>query len=140
MSEAWWAYGSRFLIGAVAVAEIQDISGPGMSKDAIEVTHQDGTAGDGYRKFLSGWRDGGEVSINANWIPKAVSQAGASGILAKFESDDLQEYTIEVPADGTSSIDIVFNGIVTAFTCDLPMEEQGKLDFTVKVSGKVTVD
>ena len=83
MSNAWWAYGSEFQIGTTKVAEIIDIDGPSMSKDAIETTASDGTAGDFTRTFLPGFRDGGEVSITANWVPVLATQAGTTGLLSK---------------------------------------------------------
>lgn len=139
-SNAWWAYGSEFQIGTTKVGEIQDIDGPGMSKDAIEVTHNDGTVGDGYRAFIPGWRDGGEVGITANWIPADSTQDGATGLLSIFESDALQEFKIKTSGDGSSgTVTISFNGIITDFNVTLPLEEQGQLECTVKISGAVTV-
>jgi len=140
MSNAWWAYGSEFQIDTTKVAEIIDIDGPSMSKDAIETTCSDGTAGDGYRTFLPGWRDGGEVSITANWVPVAATQAGATGLLSKFEDiDTVQAFKIKTASDGSSgTITISFNGIVTDFSTSMPLEEQGQLECTIKISGAVT--
>lgn len=140
MSNAWWAYGSEFQIGTTKVGEIQDIDGPSMSKDAIEVTHNDGTVGDGYRQFLPGWRDGGEVGITANWIPADSTHGSSTGLLSIFESDDLQAFKIVTSGDGSSgTIDISFNGVITDFNVSLPLEEQSQLECTVKISGAVTV-
>ena len=139
MSNAWWAYGSEFQIGTTKVAMIRDINGPNMGKDAIEITHNDGSDGDGYRQFIPGWRDGGEVSIMANWLPKAATHYNSTGLLAKFEQDTVQAFKIVTSSDGSSgTIDIGFNGIVTSFNADLPIEEQGKLECTIKISGAVT--
>ena len=140
MSNAWWAYGSEFQIGTTKVTEIIDITGPGMTKDAINVSHNDGTAGDGWGVFVPGFRDGGEVNITANWIPVAATQAGTSGLLSKFEDvDTLTAFRIVTPDDGSSgTITISFNGIVTSFNPTMPLTEQGKLDCTIKISGVVT--
>lgn len=141
-SNAWWAYGSELQIGTTKVGEIIDIDGPGMSKDAIEVTASDGTAGDGYREFLPGWRDGGEVTISANWVPADSTHDGTTGLLSVFEGDDLQAFKIETPAgsDGSDgTVVISFNGIVTDFSVSMPLEEQSQLDCTIKLTGAVTV-
>ena len=132
-STAWWAYGSTLATDGTDIAEIIDISGPSMSKDAIEVTAHDGS--DGYREYIPGWRDGGEVSITANWLPSDATQAD---LLAVFEGDALRDFTITTAGDGSAStIDIDFSGIVTSFNAAMPLEEQGKLDFTLKISGAV---
>ena len=133
-STAWWAYGSTLATDGTDIAEIIDISGPGMSKDAIEVTFHDGT-GDGYREFIPGWRDGGEISVTANWLPSNATQ---DDLLDVFEGDDLRTFTITTAGDGSGgTIDIDFSGIVTSFNAAMPLEEQGKLEFTLKISGAV---
>jgi hypothetical protein len=139
MSNAWWAYGSEFQIGTTKVAEVIDISGPSMSKDAIDVSHNDGTAGDGWRVFIPGFRDGGEIGVSANWIPVDSTHDGSTGILGVFEGNSLQSFRIVTADDGSSgTVTISFNGIVTSFNPTMPLTEQGKLDFTIKVSGAVT--
>lgn len=146
MSNAWWAYGSQLKIGDdgtttetfTKVAEIQDIDGPSMSRDAIEVTSQDSASG--WREFIPGMRDGGEVGITANWIPAAATQDGSAGVLSKFTDDDLHNWKIVTADDGSSgTMDIDFAAIVTDFNVSLPMEEQAQLEFTLKISGAVTI-
>jgi predicted secreted protein len=146
MSNAWWAYGSELKIGNdgtaetfTKVAEIQDIDGPSMSKDTIEVTSQD--SANGWREFIPGMRDGGEVGITANWIPASATQDGSVGVLSKFLDDDLHNWQIVTAGDGSSgSMDIEFAAIVTDFNISLPMEEQAQVEFTLKISGAVSIN
>ena len=145
MSNAWWAYGSELKIGDdgtaesfTKVAEIIDIGGPRMSRDVIEVTSQDSS--DGYREFIPGLKDGGEVAISANWIPADETHDGSTGVLSKFEDDNLHNWQILTAEDGTAKLTINFKAIVTSFNVDLPLEEQAKLDFTLKISGKPTIN
>jgi hypothetical protein len=139
-SNAWWAYGSEFQIDTTKVGEVIDINGPGMSKDAIDVSYSDGTSGDGWRQFIPGWRDGGEVTISLNWIPADSTQDDSSGLLSIFEGDSLQAFKIKTADDGSSStVTLSFNGIITNFSPTMPLTEQGQLDCTVKVAGAVTV-
>lgn len=139
-SNAWWAYGSEFQIGTTKVAEIIDIDGPSMSKDAIEVTASDGTAGTGWREFVPGWRDGGEVSITANWIPVDSTHGDTTGLLSIFEGDALQAFKIKTADDGSSgTITLSFNGVVTSFSTSLPLEDKAGLNCTIKISGAVSV-
>ena len=144
-SNAWWAYGSELKIGDdgtteafTKVAEIIDISGPSMSRDAIEVTNQDSPSG--WREFIPGLRNGGEVSLTANWIPVSGTQDGTSGVLSKFTDDILHNWQIITADDGSSgTMDIDFAAIVTNFSISLPLEEQAHLDVTLKVSGAVII-
>lgn len=146
MSNAWWAYGSELKIGNdgtaetfTKVAEIQDIDGPSMSKDTIEVTSQD--SANGWREFIPGMRDGGEVGITANWIPASATHDGSVGVLSKFLDDDLHNWQIVTAGDGSSgSMDIEFAAIVTDYNISLPMEEQAQVEFTLKISGAVSID
>ena len=145
-SNAWWAYGSDFKVGNDAtgtetfatVAEVLDISGPSMSRDTIEVTNQDSASG--WREYIAGWRDAGEISISANWIPAGATQDGTTGILSKFLDSDLHNYQIITPqCDGTETYTISMTGIVTGFGVNLPLTEQAKVDFSIKLTGAVTI-
>jgi predicted secreted protein len=144
MSSAWWAYGSELKIGDddgtseafTKIAEIRDITGPSMSKDAIEVTNQDSS--NGWREYIPGLKDAGEVSVSANWIPIDETQDGTDGLLSKFTDDDMHNFQIIVPSDGTATTTIAISAVVTSFSPTLPLDAQGQLDFTLKISGKPT--
>ena len=141
-SGAFWAFGSQFKIGDdgstetfTKVAEIIDINGPGLSRDVIEVTSQDST--NGWKEFLPGLRDGGEINITANWDPDHATQDGTTGILSKFNDDELHNWQIITPSG--AGVDIDFAAFVTAMNLSFPVAEKGILECTLKISGAVTV-
>jgi predicted secreted protein len=142
MSDAFWVYGSKLQLGNGAtptevfadVAEVMDITPPPMERDDIEVTNQQSV--DGWREYIPGWRDGGEVEFNCNWLPTNATQDEVTGMLETFNDNDLHNWRIVLP-DAIKTIS--FAGFITAFEPDLPLEEQGQLSITIKVSGKVTV-
>jgi len=145
-SNAWWAYGSELKLGDdgttesfTKIAEVIDIGGASMSKDAIEVTSQDST--DGWREFIPGMRDGGEYSVSANWLPENATQDEATGLWSKFTDNDLHNFQIVTAVcDGTAgTMDIDFAAIVTNLGQNMPLTEQAHLDFTLKVSGAVGI-
>jgi hypothetical protein len=61
-SDAFAGVGTVFKRGAVAIAEITSISGPNLTRGTIDVTNLDST--NGYREFIAGFRDGGEVTLS----------------------------------------------------------------------------
>jgi len=144
-SNAWWAYGSELKIGDdgttetfTKIAEIIDIDGPSMSKDSIEVTSQDSASG--WREFIPGMRDGGEIGVTANWIPAHATQDGTAGVLSKFLDNALHNWQIITAGDGSSgTMDIDFSALVSDFNISLPLEEQAQLEFTLKISGAVSI-
>lgn len=141
MSDAFWAFGSTLKLGDggspevfTAVAEITDISPPSMGRDLIEVTHH--ASPGGYREFISGLRDGGEVSLEANWLPTDATHDQVTGLLSYFDLNVTSNWQIVLP-DTIATIE--FTGFLTAFEGSLNIEEQGKLSCTIKVVGPVTV-
>jgi predicted secreted protein len=140
-SAAFWAYGSKLQLGDGGspeafsdIAEIIELNAPQMSRDEIDVTsHQ---SSDGYREFIAGLRDAGEVNCMANWLPTNATHSYTTGLHASFNTNTNKNWRIVLPS---TLITIAFTGFVTAFEPDLPLEEQGQLSFTIKVSGKPTV-
>ena len=50
-----------------AIAEVRNISGPGFDSEEIDCTSLDSTAG--FREYIQGFKDGGELSFQLNFIP-----------------------------------------------------------------------
>lgn len=109
------------------IAKIQNIGGPTMSRDTVETTTLDNT--DGYRTFIGGLRDGGDVSLPMNF-----TEAGYLAMKADFEDDEEQKYQIVLPNDENTTLE--FEGLVTDLPLDIQMEEVISCDITIKVSGK----
>lgn len=147
-SKAWWAYGSKLQIGNdgssetfATVAELLDLAGPNMTKDGIEVTNHD--SDDGWKERLPGFRDGGDVSFSANWLPQNATQDGVDGVLSKFDDDELHNWKIVTAGgnDGTEDgIEIEFAAFVSQFAPTMPLTEQGKVNIGLSISGPVTFD
>lgn len=112
-----------------AIAEVTNISGPGMTRDLIEVTSLDSVGG--WREFISGFRDGGTVVLSMNY-----TRAGLDSFFADFESDDVANYEIVLP-DGTS---LEFEGLVQEFPLTIPTDSQITMEVTIKVTGPPTVN
>ena len=112
------------------VGELLTMTPPNMTKDTIESTHF--ASADRYREFLSGLRDGGEADINCNLVGPDDGQAG---MIADFDSNAANEYTIEL-ADGTT---FVFDAICTGVTPAVENEGKIEIGFSLKITGKPTI-
>ena len=113
-----------------AIAEINSFSGPGMSRAFIDVTSLDSTGG--YKEFIGGFRDGGQIQLNMNF-----TLAGYVQMLADFEDDDAVNYQVVFPDAGATTLDLA------AFVTDLPAavapEEKITITVTLKVTGPIVL-
>jgi predicted secreted protein len=142
MSNAFWVYGSKLKLGDggtptevfTSIAEVIDLTPPALSRDSIDVTNQDTT--NGWREKIPGFRDGGEVTFNCNWLPTNATHDATTGLLSTFNDNDLHNWQIVLPDAVTV---VAFAGFLTGFEPDLPLEEQGQLSITITVSGPVTI-
>jgi len=123
------AFGTTLKKGATAIAELTNIGGPGVKADTIDVTSHDSP--NKFREFLAGVKDGGEVSIEGNFIP-----TDTTGQVAAYNRliDGVQGifYTFFPSAVG----EWLFNGQVTALENTAAYEDQIGFSATVKVTGK----
>lgn len=115
----------------VDIAEINSITGPGMSRDTIDVTSLDSTGG--YREFITGFRNAGTVTLAMNF-----TRATYDDMKADFESDALQNYEIFLPDDEATSLE--FEGLVTELPLTIPADDKITADVTIQISGQVIVN
>jgi len=115
----------------VEIAEITEISGPGKTRDVIDVTSLDST--DLYRVFIAGFRDAGTVTYTV-----IFTRATYEVINDDFESDTLQNYEILLPDAESTSFE--FEGLVTELPLSIPPDDAVKMSVSIKLSGQVTVN
>jgi len=112
------------------IALITKIVGPDSKRDTQDATALD-TVG-GYRTFIGGLRDGGNVKLSMQF-----SRDTYEVMRADFEDDDLKNYEIALPDNDQTSME--FMGLVT----ELPLSVDEKIitaDVTIKISGPVTIN
>lgn len=114
----------------VAIAEINSITGPGMSRDTIDTTALD-TAG-GYRTFITGFRNPGTITLSMNFTAE-----GYSLLKSDFESDTAQQYQIVLPDDAQTTLE--FEGLVTEIPLTIPPDDKVTVDVTIQISGQVSL-
>lgn len=122
--------GTKIKIGSNSIAEITEINGMDMSADTWDATTLDDT--DGYRKYKSGLKDGGDVSISAFFNPADTN--GQKAVYDLFDSGAESAFAILFPAALGAEWD--FNGIVTAIKTGANTEDGVPFEAKIKVSGK----
>ncbi len=106
-----------------AFAELADVNPPEITGDDEEVTHH--TSPDGYKEFIPGLVDGGEVNVQLNY-----RKADVATVLALFRVK--KNYQIVLP-DGSTW---VFNGYLKKLGKKTPLKSKMLQDMTFKVNGK----
>lgn len=136
MEDANRALGTTLEIGAttpVTVAGLTSIGGLELSADTIDVTTLDSAGG--YREFIAGFKDAGEVAIEG-YLNAAVGK-GQKELHTLFESGAVEAFVIKFPAATKTSWE--FDGIVTGFSTGAELEDPLAFSATIKVSGAPTL-
>jgi predicted secreted protein len=115
------------------IGEINDLQPPSPTKETVDTTHMGSTGG--YREFISGLKDGGEVTFNMNF-----SYADYLVFKNNFE-DDLQprKYRVQFPDDAINKTTWYFSAVVTDIPVTAPTGDKVTADITLKISGKSTL-
>lgn len=137
MSDAFSGVGAQFKRSDMAtspqfaaIAEVNDINGPEKSRNTIDTTSLD-TDG-GYKTFIGGFRDAGEVKLEMNF-----TFAGYDLMNDDFEDDDPRDYQIVLPDVGNTTLQ--FSALVTNLGMKIPKEDKVTASVTLKISGQVTL-
>lgn len=110
-----------------AIAEINSIDGPGMTRGTIDVTSLDSEGG--YMEFIAAIRDAGSVSLQMNF------QRSTYEIMKNdFEDESPQNYKIVLPDEDETTLE--FEGLVTELPLSITVTDKITCDVTVKISGK----
>jgi len=115
----------------VKVAEILSYDGPSKKRDTIDVTNMDSTAG--YKEFIGGFRDSGELKCPMNFTRDTYDLMNDD-----FESNTKQTYELAIPDDDNTTLS--FLGLVTELGFKADTSKQITADVTIKVSGQITLD
>nr|WP_312447146.1 phage tail tube protein [Brevundimonas naejangsanensis] len=126
----------------LTILGIKSISGPSITRDTHDTTVM--TSPGGWREFIGGLKDGGEVSFTANWLPRDESQGqGDDGLMAEFDKDSCESrsnWRIVVPAcPGEPEVYLEFAGILSGQNIEIPMDDLMGFEGTIKVSGRPTL-
>lgn len=142
MTSALIGHGMKLGVGDAAspevftnIAEVLSINFSA-SRDTVDASNTDST--DGYREFIAGLNDGGEISIEANFLPGDATQNYTNGAASDIDNSTARNYKITWP-DGSSTT-LLFTGFLTALEYSASVEDRMTASMTFKVTGKPTLD
>jgi predicted secreted protein len=125
------ALGTKLKKGTAAIGGLTSIGGLDLSADTLETTTLD--AEDGFRTFIQGLKDAGEVPVSGYFDPTKHE-----GLLDDYVSGEVVAYTIDFPVALGAKWN--FNAIVTAYSTGAELEDLISFEATLKVSGKPTLE
>lgn len=120
------SFNSKTIGGLTSIGEVS------VDSDEIDVTTLDSASG--YREFLQGFKDSGEVTLSGYYNS---ADAGQAALITGYGTGDLDATVITLPsAAGTVS----FNSYVKSFSVGAA-EVDGAIGFSavLRISGAVTV-
>jgi predicted secreted protein len=126
------ALGTKIEFNSVEVKNLTSIGEVSVDSDEIDVTTLDSASG--YREFLQGFKDSGEVTLSGYYNS---ADAGQAALITGYGTGDLKATVITLPsAAGTVS----FNSYVKSFSVGAA-EVDGAVGFSavLRISGVVTV-
>lgn len=129
------ALGTTISIGTTPtlIGGLTEIGGLSLSADTIDVTTLDSDGG--YREFIGGFKDGGEVALSG-FLDNTVGK-GQAEMYTAFESGTVEDFVITFPA--ATKTKWTFKGVVTGFETSASLEDPLSFSSTIKVSGKPTL-
>lgn len=124
--------GTVLKVNNKTIGGLKSISGVEISADTSDVTCL--SSEDGYKEFLAGFKDGGDVACSG-FMDGA--DEGQSEVYDLVQSGEVVACNIVFPAKIGKTW--TFNAMVTKFSTGAQLEDAISFDVTLKVSGKPTL-
>lgn len=115
--------------GFAAIASVTNVSGPETERDTYDVTAHD--SANGWREFIGGLKDGGEISLEINYDPRVHDD-----LIADYEDTAPRNYKLVFP---DSLGEWALKLILTGFKQEAPVDGKFSAEVKFKVSGQPTI-
>lgn len=142
MTSALSAFGTLVKIGDggtpetfTTIAELADIGGPALELEAMDATSHSST--DGWREFIGGLLNGGEVSLEIHFVPTHATHSYSAGLIHDMVNRTLRNFKIVFP--NVSATTWTFAALVTGFEPKEPVDDKLTAAVTLQISGKPTL-
>lgn len=111
------------------IGNVTNVSGPETERETYDVTAHDSV--DGWREFIGGLKDGGEVSLELNYDPRKHD-----ALMADYADTLPRDYKLTFP--GTLG-EWALKLILTGFKQEAPVDDKLSAEIKFKVSGKPAI-
>jgi len=115
------------------VGEQTNVTPPSIAGDAVEATHMQSP--NAAREFVPGLVDGGEVSIEINYVP---TSAGVTTFMDLLRTVATCRIEFPLTAGQTVNAKWDFDAILTGFEPEAPIDDKMAATVTFKVTGLPT--
>lgn len=116
------------------IAEVRTLTGPSSTMSPIDVTNHQSTSG--WREFVAGLLDGGQVTMEVNYLPANATHNASAGFLNTFENKTSRNFLLRFPdAAGTTW---AFTGFFDSVTPTAPIDGALTASVSIKITGVVT--
>ena len=119
------------------IAEIRTIDGPGLGLEFVDATNL--TSANNFREVLPTFKDGGEVTFEANWLPNNATHDGTTGIYGEWDNRTLSNYQLGF-AGHSPAQRLAFAGYVTGISNNVPFDDIQTVNVTIKIDGAVVLE
>ncbi len=117
------------------VAEVKDITGPGLTREFAEFTNQ--SSAGGYREYKPTFKNSGDVTFKCNFLPDDTTQGfSTTGLLKDYEDGILRNFELVYPDPGATKAS--FAAYVANIQPQSPISGPLELNVTLRVTGPVT--
>lgn len=114
--------------GLREVGEVKDVTPPSETMDTVEVSHMQSP--DGYKEFILGMTDAGELSFDINWIPGMATDVFLRRVRAAKQRIPVQ---VEYPNGAMHD----FHALLMSLTPAVPVQDVMTQSVNFKVTGPV---
>ncbi|MDP2365069.1 MAG: phage tail tube protein [Ignavibacteria bacterium] len=135
MAEGIAGFGTKLTWNTVNLAEVTNISGPSQTMDTIDVSSHDSPSQ--YKEFVAGFRDGGDLSLEGNFIKGDTT--GQVAMHTDFQAGTKRNWIVKMPGWAAGKPQMAGEGLITAFSISYPYEDKISFSATIKVTGKPTL-
>lgn len=130
------AYGTLLKRAGTTIAQVQNISGPGLALDTEDVTTHDSAGA--WEEVVGTILRSGEISLDLVYDPNAATHKyAAGGLLSDLVLRTAVSYTLVFPS--TATVTWTFTAFVTGFEPSAPHDGALTATATLKLTGQPTL-
>jgi len=111
------------------IADVTSLDLPDIKRDTIDVTSHGSE--DGWKEYLGGLVDGGEMKATVNYQPTLHDQ-----FVDDFDDRQPRNYRVVFPDDAATTWQ--FGAILTEFKPSAPYDDKAEADLSWQITGKPT--